>query len=115
MRIIALLGLLAVTGITSLGTPAFAEPLEEITTLVSNFDDASSSVTISWNHDDRAASYKVGCVSCNPNISESTTDNSIELHNVTPFPNSSSAMLYVIAYDSENEIIAAKQLIIILD
>lgn len=118
MRAIALLGLLAMAVAMHPSTPAFAEPLEEITASVSNFDGASSpsaTVTITWNHDGDVANYRAGCVSCNPNTSESTTDDSIELHGVTPFPNGSSAMLYVVAYDSENEIIAAKQLIVSLD
>ena len=115
MRFAVLLGLLALAGIMLLGTPAFAAPLEKVTTVVSNYDKTSASIAISWNHDDGAASYKVGCVSCNPNASNTTEDDSIELHGVTPFPNSSLAMLYVIAYDSEDEIIAAEQLIISLD
>ena len=97
------------------GPTAFAEPLEEVSTIVSSYDKTSASITISWNHDDSATGYKVGCVSCNPNTSEITEDISVELHGVTPFPNSSLAMLYVIAYDSEDKIIAAEQLIISLD
>lgn len=110
-----MLALLALAAVMYVGTPAFAEPLEEVTAAVSNYGKTSASITISWNHDDGAASYKVGCVSCNPNTSETTEDDSIELHGVTPFPNSSLAMLYVIAYDSGDEIIAAEQLIISLD
>ena len=114
MRAITLLGLLAMAVAVHPSTPASAEPLEEIAASVSDFDGVSATVAISWNHDDGAASYEVGCVSCNPNTSEPTTHDSAELQGVTPFPNSQSAMLYVIAYDSENEIIGAKQLIISL-
>jgi len=98
-----------------LGNPAFAEPLENIQTSVLNYDNNSATVQISWNHDDKATNYKIGCVSCTPNTAEFTTGDGITFTNVTPFPNSSLAMLYMITYDSENEIITAKQLIVNLN
>ena len=112
MKVIASLGLLILVASVFLGNPAFAELLDNIQISVSNFDGNSATVKITWNHDDQATNYKIGCVSCNPNIEKFTSSDSATLNNVTPFPNSSNAMLYVITYDSENKIISAKQLIV---
>ncbi len=111
MKAVALLALLVMAAAHP-PAQAFAEPLEEVTASVSDYDGASATVTISWNHDGAAASHLAGCVSCSPHVSESTAGDGIELRGVTPFPNSQLAMLYVIAYDSGGEIVAAKQLII---
>ncbi|KAG2478462.1 MAG: conserved exported protein of unknown function [Nitrosopumilales archaeon] len=112
MKVIASLGLLILVASVFLGNPAFAESLDNIRISVSNYDGNSATVKITWNHDDKTTNYKIGCVSCNPNTEKFTTGDSITFNNVTPFPNSSSAMLYVITYDSENKIISAKQLIV---
>lgn len=112
MKIIASLGLLILMTGVIFGNEAFAEPLDTVRTFVSNYDGDSASVKITWNHDSDAKNYKIGCVSCNPNIVEYTTSDIIMINNVTAFPNSSFAMLYVITYDSQNEIISAKQLIV---
>jgi len=97
------------------GNQAFAEPLDNTRISVLNYDGDSATVKITWNHDDKATNYKIGCVSCNPNTVKFTTGDSITFNNVTPFPNGSFAMLYVIAYDSQNEMISAKQLIVNLN
>jgi len=115
LKIIASLGLLILVASVFLGNPAFAESLDNIRTSVSNYDGSSATVKITWNHDNQASNYKIGCVSCSPNTETSTTGDTITLNNVTPFPNSSNAMLYVITYDSENKIISAKQLIVNLN
>ncbi|KFM17494.1 hypothetical protein AAA799P11_01326 [Marine Group I thaumarchaeote SCGC AAA799-P11] len=94
---------------------AFAEPLDVVSTSVSNYNGDSATVKITWNNDSSAKNYKVGCVSCTPNVVEITTGNNITIHNVTPFPNGSYALLYVISYDSQNNIITAKQLIVNLN
>ncbi len=112
MKVIASLGLLILVTSVILGNPAFAEPLDNIQISVLNYDGNSATVQITWNHDDKATNYKIGCVSCKPNTAEFTTGDSITFNNVTSFPNSSTAMLYMITYDSENEIIIAKQLIV---
>jgi len=93
----------------------FAEPLDTVRISVSNYNGDSATVKITWNNDSSAKNYKVGCVSCTPNVVEFTTGNSITIHNVTPFPNGSYALLYVISYDSQNNIITAKQLIVNLN
>ncbi len=93
----------------------FAEPLDIVKTSISNYDGDSATVKITWNHDDSSKNYKIGCVSCTPNIVEFTTSDSKSIHNVTPFPNGPFALLYVISYDSENNIITAKQLIVNLN
>jgi hypothetical protein len=43
---------------------------------------------------------------------ESTTENNILLETVTPFPNGSIAVLYGLAYDIENNLVAAKQIFV---
>ncbi len=112
MKVIASLGLLILMTSVLFGNQAFAEPLDNIETFVSNYDGDSATVEITWNHDNKATYYKIGCVSCKPNTAEFTTGDSITFTNVTPFPNSSTAMLYMITYDSENKIITAQQLIV---
>ena len=91
---------------------AYAEPLENIQTTVLDFTNNTATVQISWNNDADVSSYQIGCVSCFPNTVESTSENSIIISNVTPFPNGSIAMLYGLAYDFENQIIAAKQIFV---
>ena len=93
----------------------FAESLDNVRTNVSNYDGDSAIVKITWNNDSSSKNYKVGCVSCTPNIVEFTTGNSITMYNVTPFPNGSYALLYVISYDSQNNINTARQLIVNLN
>ena len=115
MKVIASLGLLILMTSVIFGNQAFAEPLDNTRTFVSNYDGDSATVKITWNHDDKATNYKIGCISCNPNTVKFTTGDNIIFNNVTPFPNGSSAMLYVITYDSQNEIISAKQLIVNLN
>ena len=48
-------------------------------------------------------------------IVQSTSTSDIVLENITPFPNSSNAMLYVIAYDSDDELLKATQIILNLE
>ena len=109
-RLLFLLPLLAITfGV------AYAEPLESVDTEVIMNSDGSTSVKLDWNTDDAAEKYEIGCVSCIPNVSEFTSDNGFVLDNVTALPNSSNVMLYIIAYDSVNEIIAAQQIIVDID
>ncbi len=91
---------------------AYAEPLENIQTSVLDYTDNTATVQITWDADEDASSYQIGCVSCFPNTVESTSENSITIHNVTPFPNGSMAVLYGLAYDSENNLISAKQIFI---
>lgn len=115
MKSLALLALLVLAvGVISTNE-VFAEPLDTVGTSISNYDGDSATVKITWNNDSSVKNYKVGCVSCTPNAVEFTTSDSMTIHNVTPFPNGSSALLYVISYDSENNIITAKQLIVNLN
>ena len=94
---------------------AYAEPLDDIQTTVLDYSNSTATVEISWNADESVSSYQVGCVSCFPNIVESTSENSIVISNVTPFPNGSIAMLYGLAFDSENQILVAKQILVNLE
>ena len=115
MKRFVLLALLVLTVSIISTNQAFAEPLDSVNTYISNYDGDSATVEITWNNDDSVKNYKVGCVSCTPNIVEFTTGNSTTIDNVTPFPNGSYALLYVISYDHENNIITAKQLIVNLN
>ena len=115
MKSLALLALLVLAvGVISTNE-VFAEPLDTFRTSVSNYNGDSATVKITWNHDNSAKNYKIGCVSCTPNVVEFTTGNNMTINNVTPFPNGSYALLYVISYDSQDNIITAKQLIVNLN
>jgi hypothetical protein len=91
---------------------AYAEPLYDVNSSIINFDGDQATVKMTWNADESTIKYNAGCVSCIPNISEFTTNNEIFLDNVTALPNNSFALLYVLAYDSNDDIISAKQIII---
>ena len=94
---------------------AYAEPLDDTSVTVLNYDGISTTLKIEWNPDEVVAKYELRCVSCMPNISEMTQGNSIILDGVTRFPNTPNAMLYMIAYDSKDEIIRAKQILVTLE
>ena len=94
---------------------AYAEPLDETNVVIQEYDGNSVTVQVIWNHDKTVAKYEVGCVSCIPNTSEFTSEDSIVLDNITPFPNTANAMLYLIAYDFQDEIINAKQMLVSLE
>jgi hypothetical protein len=91
---------------------AYAEPLGEIQTSVLEYSNNTATVQILWNEDAGVSYYQIGCVSCFPNMVNSTTESNIVLENVTPFPNGSIAVLYGLAYDIENNLVAAKQIFI---
>jgi len=90
---------------------AYAEPLSVNVEIIEYADD-SATVKMTWNDDPSVFKYEIGCVSCSPNVSEISMDNNITLNDVSTFPNTSNALLYVIAYDSEDEIVDAKQILI---
>ena len=94
---------------------AYAEPLDGVMTEILEFNDNSATVKISWSQDDAVFQYKIGCVSCSPNISEITTENNIILDNVTSIGDADMAMLYVMVYDFNNEIIDVKQIFVELN
>lgn len=94
---------------------AHAEPLEDTSVTILDYDGISATVKIEWNPDESVTKYKIGCVSCMPNTLEITSENNIILNDVTPFPNTPKAMLYMIAYDSNDEIINAKQIFVSLE
>ncbi|MGY5147922.1 MAG: hypothetical protein ACW9W4_07985 [Candidatus Nitrosopumilus sp. bin_7KS] len=99
---------------TILLIPAFdsvyAQPLQKVNADVLEFDGIFALVEISWN-DNGASYYEAGCVSCMPNLSDFTTENTLVLNNVTSFAGGN-ALLYVIAYDDGDEIISAKQIML---
>lgn len=94
---------------------AYAEPLDGTSIAILNYDGIFATLEMEWSPDETVAKYEIGCVSCMPNILEMTSESSITLGNVTSFPNTSNAMLYMIAYDSSDEIIDAKQILVDLE
>lgn len=94
---------------------AHAEPLEDVQTTILDYSNGTATVEISWNADENVSSYQIGCVSCFPNIVESTSENIIVISNVTSFPNGPIAMLYGLAFDFENQILSAKQIFVNLE
>ncbi len=93
---------------------AYAQPLVDIEMEILDHTNDTATVKLSWNADQAVTKYEIGCVSCSPNISKHTTGNDFTLSNITVFPNTSFAMLYILAFDSENELINAKQIILYL-
>jgi len=108
MRPLLLILSLAAFGL--LGT-AYAQPLDDITTTVLEFEDSTASVQLTWNHDDDVSNYEIGCVSCIPNFSENTIHDEIVLQNVTSLENGL-AVLYIVAYDNNDEVISVKQVML---
>lgn len=90
---------------------AYAQPLDDINATVLEYDDSLASVHLTWNHDDSISIYEIGCVSCIPNFSENTADDEIVLSDITSLE-SGIAVLYVIAYHDNSEMITAKQVIL---
>lgn len=94
------------------GVPiAYAEPLEIVNSSVIEYDGNSATVQLNWNPDKTVKKYEIGCVSCIPNFSEETTFDEITLDNIKAMSNGN-ALLYVIAFDDNDEIITAKQVIL---
>ncbi len=89
-------------------------PDNDVTATVLEFDGISASIQIMWNSDDDTK-HKVGCVSCMPNTYEFLSEDSLIFENVTPFPNSTNAMLYLISYNLQDEIVHAKQIVLNLE
>lgn len=87
-----------------------AQPLQKVNVDILESDGIFATVNISWN-ENGASYYESGCVSCMPNLSDTTTTNTLILNNVTPLADGN-AWLYVIAYDDDDEIISAKQIMI---
>ena len=91
---------------------AHAESLNEINTIVSEYDEISATVEILWNHDETVTKYEIGCVSCSPNFSNNTIDDEIVLQNITSLE-SGFAVFYVIAFNADDrEIITVKQVML---
>jgi len=91
---------------------AYAEPLGNIQATVLNYSNNTATVQITWDANDDASSYTIGCVSCFPNTVKSISENSVIIGNVTSLPNSSIAMLYGLAYDLENNLLDAVQIFV---
>jgi len=104
------IAMLSAVVIASSFDTVYAQPLQEVNADVLEFDGTFATVEISWN-DNGASYYESGCVSCMPNLSDTTTENSLILNNVTSLA-SGNTLLYVIAYDETDEIISAKQIMI---
>lgn len=99
--------------ITSLDA-VYAQPLDDVTATLLESENSGVSVQLTWNHDDAVSDYEVGCVSCIPNFSENTVDDEMVLQNVTSLENGL-AIFYIIAYDSSDEVVIVKQVLLQLD
>ena len=93
---------------------AYAESHDGVTANVLESDGTSAKIEMTWISDDASVKYEVGCVSCMPNTSEFVFEDNVILEGVTSFANTNDAMLYLISYDSNDEIIHAKQIIVSL-
>ena len=108
------IGILSIVIVSVFGfNSAFAMPLESVSVNVIENDGNKATVELSWNHNG-ASYYEAGCVSCIPNFSDDTTQNTMILENVTPFADGD-ALLYIIAFDDEDEVISAKQIVVDLN
>jgi len=96
--------------IASLNT-VYAQPLDDVTATILESENSGISVQLTWNHDDAISNYEIGCVSCIPNFSENTVNDEIVLQNVTSLENGLT-IFYVIAYDSNDEILVVKQVLL---
>jgi hypothetical protein len=94
---------------------SYAEPFDTLEASVLEYDGDSAVIQLTWHVNESVSHYDVGCVSCMPNVVQSTISPNIILEGVTPFTNSSTVMLYVLAYNTENEVIQAKQIILNLE
>lgn len=92
---------------------SYAEPLSNINTEILNVNDSDTSIQISWNHDESVDKYEAGCVSCIPNTSQTTTADFVLLQDISALRDGH-AILYIVAYDASDEIITAKQIILLL-
>ena len=108
------LGLIPLLFVAGMGF-VYAEPLDNIRTEVLEFDGKSATIEISWTQDELVSEYEIGCVSCSPNVSETTTKDSIILGNLTSIGENSAVLLYLIAYDFENQIVNAEQIFVELN
>jgi len=97
--------------IASFDAAAYAQPLDDVTATILESENSGISVQLTWNHDDSISNYEIGCVSCIPNFSENTVNDEIVLQNVTSLENGLT-IFYVIAYDSNDEILVVKQVLL---
>ena len=95
-------------------SPAFAESVNDVIITVIDYDGASATVEATWNSDD-VATFELGCVSCMPNFSETTSTSSLSLEGVTSLPNNSNAVLYLLGFDMDGELIHAEQILVNLE
>ena len=102
--------LLSIMGIS----PAFAESVNDVIITVVDYDGTSATVEATWNSDD-ITTFELGCVSCMPNFSETTFTSSLSLEGVTSLPNNSNAVLYLLGFDMEGELVHAEQILINLE
>lgn len=93
--------------------PAYAAPLDKVTAVITDASDVIVTIQFSWNEDETVAYYEVGCVSCQPNIRETTIENFVTLRGVTLLANGS-VLLYVLAYDEGDTYMEVKQILITL-
>ena len=94
--------------------PAFAESVNDVIITVVGYDGTSATIEATWNSDD-IATFELGCVSCMPNFSETTSTSNLSLEGVTSLPNNSNAVLYLLGFDMDGELVHAEQILINLE
>ena len=89
------------------------QPLDDVSAVITNTDGNIVTIQFTWNHDDTVSHYEVGCVSCIPNIKQTTIQDTITLSGVTLLEDGS-VLLYILAYDEGNIHINVKQILLTL-
>ena len=102
--------LLSILGIN----PAFAESVDDVIITVIDYDGNSATIEAIWTSDD-IATFELGCVSCIPNFSKTTSTSSLSLEGVTSLPNNSNAVLYLLGFDMDEELVHAEQILVNLE
>ena len=103
----------ALFSILGMGT-AFADSADDAVITVADYDGNSATIEATWENDD-VVTFELGCVSCMPNFSNTTSTSSLSLVGVTPLPNNSNVFLYLIGFDMDGELVDAKQILINLE
>ncbi len=94
-----------------IGSAHAQQPLDDVSAVIINTDGNIVTIQFSWNHDDTVSHYEVGCVSCQPNIKQTTTNDSVTLDGVTLL-HDGSVLLYILAYNEGDTHIQVKQILL---
>ena len=95
-------------------SPAFAASVNDVIVTVVDYDGNSATIAATWNSND-VATFELGCVSCMPNFSATTSTSSLTLEGVTSLSNNSDAVLYLLGFDMDGELVHAEQILVNLE